>query len=78
MSRSCLPTSGSAGMLSGIFWTFAQGPVLLRPYAYGLLGLQVPVTLLTQRSRCKALELAGHAESGDACSHRQSVLAACM
>ena len=45
-SRSCLPTSGSAGMLSGITWTFALGPVLLRTHACahtrtGLLGLQV-------------------------------------
>ena len=29
-SRSCLPTSGSAGMLSEIIWTFALGPILLR------------------------------------------------
>ena len=45
-SRSCLPTSRSTGMLSGITWTFALGPVLLRTHACahtrtGLLGLQV-------------------------------------
>ena len=45
-SRSCLPTSGSAGMLSGIIWTFALGPVLLRNHVFartrtGLLGLRV-------------------------------------
>ena len=44
-SRSCLRMSGSAGMLSGKFWTFAQGPVLTGTPACadiktGLLGLQ--------------------------------------
>ena len=32
-TRSCLPASGSAGMLAGITWTIALGPVLLRTYA---------------------------------------------
>ena len=45
-SRSCLPTSGSAGMLSGMTWTLVLGFVLLRTHARaqtstGLLGLQV-------------------------------------
>ena len=45
-SRSCLPTSCSAGMQSGIIWTFAVGPVLLRNHVSartrtGLLGLRV-------------------------------------
>ena len=43
-SRSCLPTLGSAGMLFGMIWTFALGPVLLRNHVSartrtGLLGL---------------------------------------
>ena len=29
-SRSCPPTSGSAGTLFGMVWTFALGPVLLK------------------------------------------------
>ena len=47
-SRSCLPTSGSAGMLSRIIRTFAVGPVLLKTHACahinrrpGLLCLQI-------------------------------------
>ena len=44
-SRSCSTTSGSAGMLSGMNWTFAPGPVLLTHTSVhtrtGLLGQQV-------------------------------------
>ena len=44
--RCCLPTSGSAGMLFGVSWTFARGPVLLGTHVCAhtrnaLLGLQV-------------------------------------
>ena len=45
-SRSCFPTSGSAGMLFGIIWIFALESDLLKTHACahtrtGLLGLQV-------------------------------------